>query len=160
SRSWTTKVEIPPSVSGRRDPVTLRLEDGFDNAYDPVMTEVSLAGSPRPRFAFSWQVSSQDGLGLPVPGRKPELCVDGHDLGEGPRWETTLASIKSKGSEKIFIERGGWKVGAIAPGVVAEAKFELELKEGYPEETTPLRLDIFDGDLEELTVEELEIPVL
>ncbi|HLV60070.1 MAG TPA: MXAN_5808 family serine peptidase, partial [Fredinandcohnia sp.] len=160
SRSWTTKVEIPPSVSGRRDPVTLRLEDGFDNAYDPVMTEVSLAGSPRPRFAFSWQVSSQDGLGLPIPGRKLELRVDVQNLGEGPSSETTFASIKNKGSEKIFIEKGRWKVGAIAPGEVAQAKFELELKEGYTEETMPLRLVIFDEDLEELTVEELEIPVL
>lgn len=162
SRSWTTTVEIPESISPRRDPITLRLEDAFDTEYDPVFTEISLGGLPKPRFAYSWQVIGKDGpgLGLPQPGQKMELRIDVQNLGPGASSDTTFASIKNKGTEKIFIEKGRHKVGELAPGATAEAVFELELKEGYEEETMPLQLVIFDENLEEITVEELKIPVL
>jgi len=161
SRTWVTPVELPPSLSPRRDPVTLRLEDAFENEYEPYFTEVDVTGLPKPRFAYSWQVVEKGGagLGLPRPGQKLELRVDVQNVGRGPSTETTFASIKNKGNEKIFIEKGRWKVGELAPGATAQAVFELELKEGYQEENMPLQLVIYDEKLEELTVEELKIPV-
>lgn len=162
SRSWTVPVDIPASISPRRDPVTLRLEDAFGTEYDPFFTEVSLGGLPKPRFAYSWQVIEEDGpgLGLPRAGQKMKLRIDVQNLGKGASTESTFASIKNKGSEKIFIEKGRHKIGELAPGAAAKATFELELKGGYEEETMPLQLVILDEDLEELTIEELEIPVL
>src|SRR5690606_9771676 len=112
-------------------------------------------------LAYTWQVVEKGGpgVGLPRPGQKLELRVDVQNVGRGPSTETTFASIKNKGNEKIFIEKGRWKVGELAPGATAQAVFELELKEGYQEEKMPLQLVIYDEKLEELTVEELKIPV-
>lgn len=162
TRTWVTPVELPSSLSPRRDPIVLRLEDASDTEYEPFFTELDITGLPRPRFAYTWQVVEKGGpgVGLPRPGQKLELRVDVQNVGRGPSSETTFASIKNKGNEKIFIEKGRWKVGELAPGAGAQAVFEIHLKEGYQEETMPLQLVVYDEKLEEVTVEELKIPVL
>jgi len=162
TRTWVTQVELPSSLAPRRDPVVLHLEDAFDTEYEPFFTEVNITGLPRPRFAYTWQVVEKGGLGLglPRPGQKLQLRVDVQNVGRGPSSETTFASIKNKGNEKIFIEKGRWKVGELAPGATTQAVFEIHLREGYEDETMPLQLVVYDEKLEEVTVEELKIPVL
>jgi carboxyl-terminal processing protease len=162
TKSWTVPVELPRSLSPRRDPVVLKFEDAAGSQIDDVFAEIDIASLPKPRFAYSWQVVEKGGnsSGLPHPGSKLEPPRDIRNLGKGPSSDTTFASIKNKGNEKIFIEKGRWKVGELAPGASTTARFELELKEGYGEDSMPLQLLILDEKLEEISLEEVKIPVV
>jgi len=160
-KSWTVPVEIPKDLASRRDPVTIKLQDAAGNRYDELQQEINVAELPKPRFSYGWQILSRSGPsdGSPHPGEKLTLRVDVKNVGEGASTETTYASIKNKGNEKVFIEKGRQKLGELQPGAVAEAVFELELKAGYAEATMPVQLLVFDEKLEEIVVEKLDIPV-
>lgn len=161
-KSWKVKVDLPPHLSSRRDPIDIKIEDGDGQLLREFSTEVNLAEKAKPRFAFSWQVidtAGGDGDGLPDPGEKLLLAVDVRNVGPGASTDVTYASIKNKGNEKVFIEKGRHKLGEIAPDGLAHGVFELELKKGYAEKTVPLELLIFDEKLEEIVVEKLELPV-
>jgi len=160
-KSWTVPVEIPKDLASRRDPVTIKLQDAAGHRYEDLHQEINVAEVAKPRFSYGWQILSRSGPsdGSPHAGEKLTLRVDVKNVGAGASTETTYASIKNKGNEKIFIEKGRQKLGELAPGATAEAVFELELKAGYAEPTMPIQLLVFDEKLEEIVVEKLEIPV-
>lgn len=162
TKSWTVPVELPASLSPRRDPLVIKFEDAAGSAIDDLFAEIDVASVAKPRFAYSWQVveKGRGASGIPHPGSKIELLLDIRNVGKGPSSDTTFASIKNKGNEKIFIEKGRWKVGELAPGATTTARFELELKDGYAEDVMPLQLLILDEKLEEISLEEVKIPVV
>lgn len=160
-KSWKVKLEMPRDLASRRDPVTVKVQDGAGNLLRELHAEVNIVEQPRPRFAFSYQVIDKagDGDGMPDAGEKLTVAVDVRNMGNGPSSDVTYASLKNKGNEKVFIEKGRHKLGDLAPGALGHGVFELELKKGYQEATVPLELLIFDEKLEEIVVEKLEIPV-
>ncbi|AKU90199.1 MXAN_5808 family serine peptidase [Vulgatibacter incomptus] len=161
TKRWTATVELPKALASRRDAVVVKLQDADGHAFDDVRSEINVAELAKPRFAYGWQVVERSGSGdgRSRPGQKLSLVVDVKNVGAGVSSETTYASIKNKGNEKIFIEKGRQKLGELAPGATARATFELELKAGYAEPTMPVQLLVFDEKLEEIVVEKLEIPV-
>ena len=50
-------------------------------------------------------------------------------------------------------------VGELNPGETKTARFTLEVKKAYKNDTFPIKLAIIDEPLEEFTTEKLEIPV-
>jgi len=160
-KRWSVEVELPKELASRRDPVVVKFQDASGEILHELHAELNVVEVPRPRFAFTWQVvdATGDGDGLPDPGEKLTLAVDVKNVGAGASSDVTYASIKNKGNEKIFIEKGRHKLGELAPGATGSGTFELELKKGYAEKTVPLQLLIFDEKLEEIVVERLEIPV-
>ncbi len=160
-KSWVVPVELPKDLASRRDPIVVKLQDADGNRFDDVQGEVNVAELPKPRFAYSWQIVTRagGGDGIAHPGEKLNLVVDVKNLGPGASTDSTFASIKNKGNEKIFIEKGRQKLGELAAGASTEAVFELELKEGYTESTMPIQLLVFDEKLEEIVVEKLDLPV-
>ena len=160
-KSWKVEVELPRDLASRRDPVVVRFEDAAGTALEELHAELNVVEQPRPRFAFTWQVIDEagDGDGLPDPGEKLVIGFDVRNVGAGPSSEVTFASIKNKGNEKVFIEKGRYKLGEIAPGDATHGTFELQLKAGYEEEHVPLQFLIYDEKLDEIVVEQLRIPV-
>jgi carboxyl-terminal processing protease len=159
-KTWVAPVELPRDLPSRRDPITVHFADASGAKMEDVTGEVNIAELPKPRFAFNWQiVDGGDGDGLPDPGEKLTLQVDVKNVGDGPSSEVTFGSIKNKGNEKVFIEKGRFKLGELKPGKTGSATFELELKKGYQDPTVPLQLVIYDEKLGEGASEKLEIPV-
>jgi len=161
TKSWTVPVELPQDLASRRDRVSIKFQDGEGNAYDDHEGEVNIAELARPRFSYTWQIleRTSGGDGIARPGDKLSLLVDVKNLGPGASTESTVATIKNKGNEKIFIEKGRQQLGSLEPGAEAQAVFELELKSGYAEDAMPIQLVIFDEKLEEVAMEQLQIPV-
>lgn len=161
TKTWTVPVELPKDLASRRDPVVVKFEDASGKTLQETRSELNLVEVPKPRFAFNWQVIDVggDGDGLPDPGEKLTIALDVRNVGPGASSDVTYASIKNKGNEKVFIEKGRHKLGELAPGATGNGTFEFQLKAGYAEKTVPLQLLIFDEKLEEIVVERIEIPV-
>jgi carboxyl-terminal processing protease len=84
--------------------------------------------------------------------------LDVKNVGTGKALDS-IAAIKNVADPNIFIEKGRFKLGEIAPGETKTAKFQLEVKKAYKGDSFPLRMEIIDGMLEEFSTEKLHIAV-
>jgi carboxyl-terminal processing protease len=100
-----------------------------------------------------------NGDGVAERGEKIQLVVDVTNTGTGKALDAD-ASIKNAADQNIFIEKGRFRLGEMAPGETKTARFMLEVKKGYVGNTFPLKLAVVDGALEEFSAEKLELPVL
>ncbi|HZH03691.1 MAG TPA: peptidase S41, partial [Myxococcaceae bacterium] len=70
-----------------------------------------------------------------------------------------FAQIKNAADQNIFIDKGRFKLGELAPGETKTARFQLEVKRAFKDAAFPLKLAIVDEPLQELTSEKLAVPV-
>ncbi len=102
--------------------------------------------------------SKCNGDGQVQRGEEVELLIDVTNIGTGKALDS-FASIKNGADSNIFIEKGRFKLGELAPGETRSARFQLEVKKGYQGADFPLKLAIIDEPLEEFTAEKLVVPV-
>ena len=161
-KTWKVSVKLPKDLTSRRDEVTVRFHDDNGALPTTVVSEVSFAELPRPAFAFNWQVidtcEACNGDGVAQRGENITLVLDVTNSGKGKALDS-FAQIKNVGDPNIFIEKGRFKLGEMEPGETKTARFQLEVKKGFREETFPLKLAIVDEPLEEFAMEKLMIPV-
>ena len=161
-KSWTVKVRLPKDMMSRRDDVTVKFFDDQGALPTTLMSEVTFAELPRPAFAFNWQVIDSckecNGDGVAQRGEELTLLVDVTNTGKGTALDS-FAQIKNAGDPNVFIEKGRFKIGELAPGQTKTARFQLQVKKGYREETFPLKLAIVDEPLEEFAMEKLQLPL-
>ena len=161
-KSWKVQVKLPKDLTSRRDDVTVHFLDDSGKLPKTLVSEVGFQELPRPVFAFNWQVlddcSTCNGDGTIQPGEGITLALDVTNVGTGAALGSS-ASIRNAGDTNVFIEKGRFKLGEMAPGETKSARFQLELKKGFKGATFPLRLVIIDEPLEEYVTEKLELPV-
>ncbi|HYO53112.1 MXAN_5808 family serine peptidase [Archangium sp.] len=161
-KTWKVKVKLPKDLTSRRDEVTVKFFDDNGALPTTLVSELNFTELPRPAFAFNWQVvdecESCNRDGVAQRGEDITLVMDVTNTGKGKALES-FAQIKNLGDPNIFIEKGRFKIGELAPGETKTARFQLEVKKGFREETFPLRLAIVDEPLEEFAMEKLELPV-
>lgn len=161
-RSWSVQVKTPKDLLSRRDGVVVKLQDDNGPLAATVTGDVNFGEFLRPRFAFNYQVIDTcpacNGDGLASRGESLALLVDVTNVGAG-KAPDSFASIKNVGEANIFIEKGRFKLGEVAPGETKTALFRLEVKKAFEKPTFALRLSILDEPLEEYAGEKLEIPV-
>jgi carboxyl-terminal processing protease len=162
-KSWKVQLKMPKDIISRRDSVKLRFFDDHGALPETVDAELNFVEIPRPAFAFDWQVIDDctqcNGDGMVQRGERVTLLLDVKNLGQGKAFDT-FAQIKNAADQNIFIEKGRFKLGEIAPGETKTAKFQLEVKKAYKGDSFPLKLAIVDEPLEEFATEKLKIPVL
>jgi len=161
-KTWKVKVKLPKDLTSRRDEVTVKFHDDHGALPTTLVSELNFAELPRPAFAFNWQVlddcESCNRDGTAQRGEDITLVMDVTNTGKGKALDS-FAQIKNLGDPDIFIEKGRFKIGELAPGETKTARFQLEVKKGYEGKTFPLRLAIVDEPLEEFAMEKLELPV-
>ncbi len=161
-KTWKVKVKLPKDLTSRRDEVTVKFHDDNGALPTTVVSELSFAELPRPAFAFNWQVVDNceacNGDGVAQRGEDLTLVLDVTNTGTGKALDS-FAQIKNVGDPNIFIEKGRFKLGEMAPGETKTARFQLEVKKGFREESFPLKLAIVDEPLEEFAMEKLQLPV-
>jgi carboxyl-terminal processing protease len=161
-KTWTTQVKLPKEVIARRDEVTVKFYDDQGQLPDTLVSELNFVELPRPSFAFDWQIMDDcgqcNGDGLVQRGERVSLLLDVKNVGTGKALDS-IAAIKNVADPNIFIEKGRFKLGEIAPGETKTARFQLEVKKAYKGDSFPLKMEIIDGMLEEFSTEKLHIAV-
>ncbi len=161
-KSWKVQLKMPKDIISRRDSIKFRFFDDHGALPETVDADLNFVEIPRPAFAFDWQVIDDcaqcNGDGTVQRGERVTLLLDVKNLGSGKAFDT-FAQIKNAADQNIFIEKGRFKLGEIAPGETKTAKFQLEVKKAYKGDSFPLKLAIVDEPLEEFATEKLKIPV-
>lgn len=162
-RSWTVPVKFPKDLASRRDGVTVKLQDDSGTLAETLAGELTFVELPRPQFAYTWSVVDEcqacNGDGLVQRGEALTLYLDVTNTGSGKALDT-FGNIKNTGDTNIFIEKGRFKLGEIAPGETKSARFQLEVKKGLKADEFALRLWIGDEPLEEYLSDKLTLPVV
>jgi carboxyl-terminal processing protease len=161
-RTWKAPVKVPKDIYSRRDDVTVRFLDDQGTLPQQLVAEVNFGELPRPAFALDWQVVddcvSCNGDGVAERGESVTLLVDVTNQGTGKALDV-VGSIKNAADQNVFIEKGRFRIGEIAPGETKTARFQLEVKKGYVGDTFPLKLAVVDEQLEEISTERLNLPL-
>jgi carboxyl-terminal processing protease len=161
-RSWTVSVKIPKDVASRRDGVTVKLQDDSGVLAESLAGELTIVEIPRPQFAFTWSIVDDcaqcNGDGLVQRGENVALYVDVTNVGVGKALDA-FSSVRNASDANIFIEKGRFKLGELAPGETKSARFQLEVKKAWKGEAFGLRFAVIDEPLEEFTADKLMIPV-
>jgi carboxyl-terminal processing protease len=142
--------------------VKVKLQDDSGVLSEVEAGELNFVELPRPQFAYTWSINdtceSCNGDGLIQRGEDVTLVVDVTNVGTGKALDT-FSSIRNASDSNIFIEKGRFKLGELAPGETKTARFQLEVKKGYKNSEFGLKLAIIDEPLEEYTADKLELPV-
>jgi carboxyl-terminal processing protease len=161
-KSWAVSVKTTKDLASRRDGVTVKLQDDNGLLQEVVAGELNFVELPRPQFAYAWSLvdacGACNGDGLAQRGEDLTLMLDVTNVGAGKALDT-FASIRNASDANIFIEKGRFKLGELAPGETKSAKFQLEVKKAYRGDDFGLRLAVIDEPLEEFTADKLTIPV-
>lgn len=156
-KSWTVPVKVRPHMPATHEVVSVVFEEAHGNAPEERVLEVSTTELARPAFAFNYQVL--DGDGLAQPGETVDVRVDVKNTGKGTSTKSTYVSLRSQNLEKIFMKKGRFVLGEIAPGETKSAVLSLEVKEGIDNSAgVPLKLEIGDRDLWEFTTGKIALP--
>ena len=162
-RTWTVPVKLPKDLGSRRDGVSVKFQDDSGVLQESVAGELNFVELPRPQFAFTWSVvddcAACNGDGLIQRGEDIDLVLDVTNVGPGKALDT-FATIKNMGDAAIFIEKGRFKLGELAPGETRSARFQLEVKKAMRGDNFPIRVAIIDEPLEEFTADKLSLPVV
>ena len=161
-RAWTVNVRVPKEMPSRRDDVTMKFFDEGKAKLDDLKGEINLVELPRPAFAYSWQIVDKcekcNGDGIAQLGETVEMQLDVKNIGAGKAFDS-VAVIKNKADENIFINKGRVKLGELKPGESRGGVFEFEVKPEYKGETFQIQLTMGDEPTDEYVSEKLDIPV-
>jgi carboxyl-terminal processing protease len=161
-RTWKAPVKVPKDLYSRRDDVTVKFLDDQGPLPQQLVAEVNFGELARPAFALDWQVVDDcaqcNGDGVAQRGETVTLLVDVTNQGPGKSLDA-VGSIKNAADQNIFIEKGRFRLGELAPGETKTARFQLEVKKGYVGDSFPLKLAIIDEPLEEFSAERLNLPL-
>ncbi len=161
-KSWSIPLVVPKQLGSRSDIVKVRFQDDSGLLEEEPLGELSFVEIPPPQFTYTWSIV--DGCqrcnrdGEVQRGEELTLLVDVTNVGVGKAL-TTFANIRNASDANVFIERGRFRLGEIAPGETKTARFELQVKKGYRGEDFALRLAVIDEALEEFMTDKLKIPV-
>lgn len=162
-KTWSVQVKLPKDLTSRRDGVTVRFQDDGGLLQETVVGELNFAEITRPSFAFNYQLvdgcSACNADGQVQRGEELTLLVDVTNVGQGKALDT-FTSIKNESDQNVFIEKGRFKLGELAPGETKTARFQLQVKKGYAKDQFAIRFAVLDEPLEEYTTDKLQIPVV
>jgi hypothetical protein len=133
--------------------VTLHFEDEGRSAPADVVTTFGVIEAPRALFNFSVRVEpdgrTADGV------ERHAVRVEVRNVGTGPSGERTYVSVKNLGPDGPFIAKSRHVVGALAPGMTANAVIPIELRRAPASPELPMQVRIVDEELEELVAERI-----
>ncbi len=160
TRRWKVQVDVPRSTYGRIVPVEAGIYLGSATTsargVKPARLDVEIVGQARPRFATSVQVV--DGAdGVANPGENVTLRVSITNVGTGPALKT-LAVLKNRGGDEVFITAGRAWLDGLAPGETHDVEFTVQVREGAPSNGPDLELRVRDTVLRQGIVHGLDMP--
>ena len=160
SRSWEVPIKVRDALT-RIDELSVRLFDGHGTKYGENRTQIAVKGVRRPVFAYGYQlVDDVKGNldGKAQRGEELRLFVRVKNTGTGPAFRA-MTQLKNLSGAGVFIRKGRFVLGGLAPGGTKTASFTLWLKPNYQQDTFKVELMVLDDGLREYVSEKLEFKV-
>ncbi|MEM9114134.1 MAG: MXAN_5808 family serine peptidase [Myxococcota bacterium] len=145
TRSWTVKSHVALDTPPRGDwlKLVLSTDEGVLDAGAERAVETEAA--PSPLFSYSTNIDDRgrgDGDGRLERGEAVTLSVWVSNEGEGAAHDVVLR-LESGARDKLFLERGSDRLGAIEPGKAARGRLEFRVSD-EAEGELPLKLTLYD----------------
>ncbi len=161
-KSWTINVQIPKDLASRRDGVTVKLQDDSGVLTETTAGELTIVEIPRPQFAYTWSIVDDceacNGDGLVQRGENVSVVVDVTNVGTGKAFDV-FSTVRNASDANIFIEKGRFKLGELAPGETRSSRFQLTVKKAFVGDSFSLRYAVIDEPLQEFTADKLDLPI-
>jgi carboxyl-terminal processing protease len=156
----TIHVRTPKDAASRIAAVEWATGEHLSSDVEKGTLAVSIAGQPRPQFAYAYQLVDDEasGDGLVQPGERMRLQVRVKNTGPG-RGPATTAMLKSSSGDRLVIRKGRFELGAIEPGQTRDMDFTFEVKPEFDQKEIVLEMSVSDDDLNESVGEKLVFPV-
>jgi carboxyl-terminal processing protease len=122
---------------------------------------VQVAGLKRPRFGYAVQVLDHEkgnGDGLISSDESVTLRVRISNVGEGSAYKT-LATLKNRGGDEVFITQGREWIQDIPPGQSKTVDFKLKIQGDVAETGLEVDLQITDSVLRQRMTHTLDLPI-
>lgn len=127
TRKFSSPIEIPESQPTQDLSMDLTFKEEHGNAPSSVRVVLPVAELPHPAFAFTVTMPTV-AAGKPLPVGAPiPLSVEVQNVGTGMSSADTSATVSNECGERVFIENGRLKLGALAPKAKRRAPFSFHL---------------------------------
>jgi len=161
SRTWSVPVEVRDAPT-RADDVILKFQEESGHAPPPFTFPLAVQGLERPIFAYGYQLIDDlqgNGDGQVQRGEQLRLFVKVKNTGKGVSFRT-ITTVTNLSGVGIFIRKGQFILGEMAPGETKTASFTFDVQTAYSEPTFKLELTVYDDALREYTTDKLEFRVV
>ncbi len=148
SRVWSVDSKIPKEAASRSDVLKIELHADHQPLEKAGTLSIVTKHIPHPQFAYAYAIDDTkrgDGDGVLELGEGIDFMVFVTNTGSGDADEVSLR-LKSGAKERLFLERGRVKIGAIKAGETRSQrlKFRVPQNPSSAKEELPLELTIFD----------------
>ena len=160
TKSWEVPVSIRDAPT-RVDDVTFKFEEQHGNVPPPKTVQFSTKGMARPTFAYAYQLIDdiKGNLdGRPQRGEQLRLFVKVKNTGTGAAYRT-ITSLKNLSGVGIFIRKGRFVLGKLAPGETRSASFTLDVQNSFSMDKFKVELAVYDDALRESVSEKLRFRI-
>ena len=142
TRKWSVPIEIPEAMPRGDLLLDISFEEENRRLPQPLTAILPVEELPPPSFGFSYSIAPS---GRPYPvGAPVSLNMQVVNNGPGASGAETAATLSNDCGEKLFIERGRTKLGAMAPRAARNTSFRFHLAASPSDGVCPMKLAIAD----------------
>ncbi|HPQ80851.1 MAG TPA: MXAN_5808 family serine peptidase [bacterium] len=142
TRTWSVPIEIPEAMPRGDVIVDIDFEEENGRVPQPLSVLLPVEALPSPSFAFTYTLSPS---GKSLSGvKQAALDMTITNAGHGSSSADTAATLSNDCGDKLFIERGRTKLGAMAPKASKRALFRFHLTGEPNADGCALKLAIAD----------------
>ncbi|MDR4488883.1 MAG: caspase family protein [Nitrospirales bacterium] len=165
SKSETLQLTIPPDFTDDTIPVEVQFDEYNGFTPDPLKALITLAGSPRPRLAYNYQIidngtgqSVGNGDGRIQKGEAVDLLLTVKNVGSVPAQNTWVELSNGEG-QHLEIRPHMIRFGQLAPDETKQTRLSFTVWPDYPQETLNFGLFIQEKTLKVFLNEKLDLAV-
>ncbi|MCB9710926.1 MAG: caspase family protein [Nitrospiraceae bacterium] len=165
SKSETLQLTIPPDFTDDTIPVEVQFDEYNGFTPDPLKALITLAGSPRPRLAYNYQIidngtgqSVGNGDGRIQKGEAVDLLLTVKNVGSVPA-QNTWVELSNEEGQHLEIRPHMIRFGQLAPNETKQTRLSFTVWPDYPQETLNFGLFIQEKTLKVFLNEKLDLAV-
>ncbi len=149
TKTFTAKLKLPQDALDRVDRLDLDVREARNAPEHNTPGEVHVEASPRPVFAYAWQlVDDGNGDGLVQRGEKYHLQVQVKNTGIGASTADAQVLLRNASGDGVDLDKSRFDIGVLAPGQVKDFNFPLATNATLKADEMVLELMAYDSNLD------------
>jgi carboxyl-terminal processing protease len=172
SREWTTHLgqcltendrrtcRIPRGTPDRADGLRIEFEEAHGHVPAPVELRTTIHALPKPQFAYSLQVTDDQGNGdgRIQRGERGNIYMHIKNVGPGGTYDMQ-ANLRSLSGSGVLLREGRFELENMSPGDERIVRFGFEVLPDFEHDEIKFEVAAVDTDLREAVSTRLEVPV-